>query len=232
MASRFWGGSSSEEEDSDHSDASDVEMKTVKTSASRWAIDSDSDSEDEVRVVRSAKDKAFSHMEKSCLMLTNAIKINDWSTILSEFDPLMKQCEKAKNVISQQGFPTFFLKMMCALDDCMQATMGDKPAQKKMSKENSKSFIRMKGKVKKQVAIMNKVLTAYRENPHESEVEESSSEEESDEDSDSDSDESVDVSDNDVNKDAHKEANDSDDDSDDGSDEEKVSGTVTERRGW
>ncbi|RLN70556.1 hypothetical protein BBJ28_00017148, partial [Nothophytophthora sp. Chile5] len=193
MASRFWAGGSSSEEESDVSDVSDVEtsQQQQQRAASRWAVQSDSDSEEEVRVVKSAKDKALENMEKCCLSIRNHIKINDWTQILAEFDALAKHQDKAKNVLAaQKTLPPFYLRTMVALEDFLAEKVKNKAEQKKMSKENSKALIRMKGKLKKHLEPIKAQVEDFRKNPVDSSEEESSSsseesssEESSDEDS-------------------------------------------------
>ncbi|ETO76956.1 hypothetical protein F444_07828 [Phytophthora nicotianae P1976] len=184
MASRFWAGSSSSEEESDVSDVSDVEtsQQQAARAASRWAVQSDSESDEEVRVVKSAKDKALENMERNCTGIKNHMKINDWTQIQTEFDELAKQLERAKKTITT--LPVFYLRTMVALEDFLAEKVKNKAEQKKMSKENSKALIRMKGKLKKQLEPMRKQIDDFRANPvdsSEEEESESSSESSSDE---------------------------------------------------
>jgi hypothetical protein len=60
MSNRFWAGSSSSDAGSASSEDSEIEANTKAPVASRWAIESESDSDEEVRVVLSAK--AFAHV--------------------------------------------------------------------------------------------------------------------------------------------------------------------------
>jgi translation initiation factor 3 subunit C len=179
MASRFWAGSSSSEEESDVSDVSDVETSQQQQAraASRWAVQSDSDSEEEVRVVKSAKDKALENMENKCSGIKNHMKINDWTQIQTEFDDLVKLLERAKK--SLNALPTFYLRTMVALEDFLGEKVKNKAEQKKMSKENSKALIRMKGKIKKQLEPIRKQIDDFRANPVDSSEDESSSSSES-----------------------------------------------------
>lgn len=54
------------------------------------------ESEDEVRVVRSAKDKAWDEMKEKVGKINNALKINDWTIVEGEFDELSKRIEAKK----------------------------------------------------------------------------------------------------------------------------------------
>ncbi|KAI9922972.1 hypothetical protein PsorP6_001495 [Peronosclerospora sorghi] len=64
-------------------------------------------SAEEVRVVKSAKDKALEQMERNCMGIKNDMKINDWTQIPSEFDELVKLVERARTTMP--SLPTFFL---------------------------------------------------------------------------------------------------------------------------
>lgn len=227
MASRFWAGGSSSEEESDHSSDSEIEtsQQQQQRAASRWAVQSDSDSDEEVRVVKSGKDKALEAIERACDAIKNHIKINDWTKILSEFDALEKHLLKAKNVLSAQGNPKFYIRTMVMLEDFLNEKAKNKADQKKMSKENSKALIRMKGKLKKHLEGIQGDVTKFRANPESSSESESESESESDSDDDdsseaaSDDDESVSAksSSEAASDDDDEEGSDDDEDSDDGS---------------
>ena len=92
--SRFWAGASSASEsddsDSEKSSSSD-EQAAKKKVENRWAMDSDSESEEENRRVVSAKDKAWISMESDVKTLRNSIKNNDWARIQEVFDELNKK---------------------------------------------------------------------------------------------------------------------------------------------
>lgn len=49
-----------------------------------------------MRVVRSAKDKAWDEMKEKVGKITNALKINDWTIVEGEFDELSKRIEAKK----------------------------------------------------------------------------------------------------------------------------------------
>lgn len=75
--------SDSDEEDSDSDSSSDEEGG--KTGANRFlreaSEDSESDEEDKVTVVKSAKDKRYDELEGTIRLIENAEKINDWGVI-------------------------------------------------------------------------------------------------------------------------------------------------------
>ncbi|RHY28935.1 hypothetical protein DYB32_005586 [Aphanomyces invadans] len=140
MASRFWGGSSSESGSDNESSGSEVE--DVKLQANRWDVDSESESDDDVRVVVSAKDKALQALQLSVDSIKRFLKIHDWSKIQTEFDAMAKQMDnaKAKQAIAQNGFPKYYIRCMAQLEDEVTDKLKNK-SDKKMSKENSKALI-------------------------------------------------------------------------------------------
>lgn len=167
------------------------------------------ESEDEVRVVKSQKDKAWESIRDCVTRMRSAMKINDWSSLHDEFELLGKQIEKSKMLIMKEGLPKFYIKMLVDLEEFVTATAKDKEAQKKMKPLVLRSFNRMKLVVKKHNKNYETEIQDCRDHPEnyvEEVVEESSSEEESSDSSDSD--ESSDSSDE----------SDSDEDSDEESD--------------
>jgi hypothetical protein len=82
--SRFWGGDDSDsnsDSESDSGSESDTEKKDDNKRV--WDIESDSDSDDDVREVKSAKDRAFEDLKKLVDATRNKIKTGDWSGIQS-----------------------------------------------------------------------------------------------------------------------------------------------------
>ncbi|KAI9918704.1 hypothetical protein PsorP6_011827 [Peronosclerospora sorghi] len=86
-------------------------------------------------------------MERNCTGIKNHMKINDLTQIQSEFDELVKLVERARKTMP--SLPTFFLQTMVALEDFLAEKVKNRAEQKKMSKENRKALIQMKGKLKK-----------------------------------------------------------------------------------
>lgn len=223
--SKFWAQSSSDEESEVESSSSEEEVRRPTTTGNRWAFDSDSDSEDEKRVVKSAKEKTWESMKTSIGKLRNAMKIHDWSEIQNYFDALTREYEKPKTraTVAAEGNPAFFIKLLADLEDFLNETVRDKAAQKKMKPANVRAFNRMKLNLKKHNKNFEEEILRFREHPEEFQVEEeesdeSGSESDSDDSSDSDSD-SDDDSDSDASEDEDEDEG-SDDDSESGSDDD------------
>lgn len=71
-----------EEEEEDVSSSSDEGGKTGQSKFLRDAVSSDeSEDEDKVTIVKSAKDKRLEELEAVVRVIQNALKINDWSSI-------------------------------------------------------------------------------------------------------------------------------------------------------
>jgi len=169
MSSRFWAGgdsSDSDKSEDENSTSSDESGPvTNKPGASRWAVESDSDSEDEVRVVKSAKEKAWDSMKETVAKIKNHMKINDWNGIQTNFEDVNKQIEKAKTLLVADGPPPFYIRLLAELEDFLAETLKDKDAQKKMNGPNARSLNRMKLLVRKHNKSYEEAIAAYRENP-------------------------------------------------------------------
>ncbi|CAK4647880.1 hypothetical protein LEN26_016758 [Aphanomyces euteiches] len=214
MASRFWAGSSSESGSDNESAGSEVE--DVKLQANRWDVDSESESDDDTRVVVSGKDKALQALQLSVDSIKRFLKNYDWSKVQTEFDGMAKQLEnaKAKQAIAASGYPKYYIRCMAELEDEILEKLKNK-SDKKLSKENSKALIRMKGKIKKHNESIAKELIAYRDDPSAFASDEDESDEDSDEDSDDDEDDDDEDEDEDEDDDEDEDEDDDDDDEDD-----------------
>lgn len=166
------------------------------------------DSGDEVRVVKSQKQRAFESITETINKLKNAKKNGDWPLIQDEFNNANKQIDKSKVLILQHGIPPAYIKMLAEVEDLVQATLKDKEAVKKMKPVVAKSLNQMKLQIKKHNENYKTEIADFRANPEKyEEVEESdSSSDESNQDSDSD---------DDSDKDSDSDDSDEDSDSDD-----------------
>ncbi len=179
MASRFWAAASDDSEEQTESEATETSEDESSSSdsssergPSRFLVgDSDSESEDERRVIRSAKDKRYEELQGACDELRNKMHINDWASILSQFVKLNQAVEKLQKVLQQQVVPRRYIKALVDLEDFVNKTFGDRDARKKMSTANAKSFSTMRQRLKKHNMTFKDQIDAFRANPESSEEE-------------------------------------------------------------
>mmetsp|Transcript_33430 Transcript_33430/g.84725 ORF Transcript_33430/g.84725 Transcript_33430/m.84725 type:complete len:947 (-) Transcript_33430:272-3112(-) len=209
MSSKFWAASSDDEDEEKTASGSEDESSSSSSGSSSSGSDSDSDSsssgsdssseggdgparflagssdsdsDDERRVVKSAKDKSLSDLAACCDEMRNKMKINDWSSIQTLFDELNKRldkCQKYQGV----GVPRSYVRMLVELEDFLTETLANKDVKKKMSKTNAQALNTMRQRVKKHTPTYAELMAKHRENPEstEEEPEDESSEEESEE---------------------------------------------------
>ena len=219
--SKFWGGADSSSDDSSSDDSSVSSSDSSRggggAGANKWVMESDSDSSDEERVVKSAKDRAFETFEAHVKSIRNAMRIKDFNKVQAEFEALNKAIAKGKAIINQHGgIPRFYIRLLCDLEVYIKTCLADKASFKKLSASNGRALNRMKLTLRKHNAQYATVMEEYRKNPtvssSESEAEESSS------DSDSESEAADSDSDSDSDDDSSSSSSSSDDDSASGSD--------------
>ncbi|KAL1975881.1 hypothetical protein VTN31DRAFT_4273 [Thermomyces dupontii] len=141
---------SSEEETESESESSEEET-TGRTGASRFMRDvsdsEESEDEDRVTVVKSAKDKRWEELEAIVKSIENAEKINDWAVIATEFDKLNRHIPKISTVGPP---PKIYIKTIADLEDFMNETIAkQKVSTKKMNASNAKGLNAVKQKIKK-----------------------------------------------------------------------------------
>mmetsp|Transcript_12641 Transcript_12641/g.19100 ORF Transcript_12641/g.19100 Transcript_12641/m.19100 type:complete len:909 (+) Transcript_12641:39-2765(+) len=172
--SRFWGGSSSESTESDYSSSSgSSDEYGVGEFANKYAYSSSSG--DEVRVVRSHKDKQLDFIREQHSKLSSALEDNDWENVLSEYETLMKQEKTIKKKVGE--LPPSFYRCLVLCDDSVLAT---KPKQLKACDGRAKrAFNAMKQRMRK-LKMHKPGMKAYRENPIVSDEGESSDEKSND----------------------------------------------------
>ncbi|OJJ84739.1 translation initiation factor eIF3 core subunit c [Aspergillus glaucus CBS 516.65] len=157
----------SSEEDSDVEDAeadSDDEEAGGKTGANAFLKDvsesEESEDEEKVTVVKSAKDKRLEELENTVRLIENAEKIGDWAVISAEFDKLNRQIVK----IAQAGpTPKVYIKTVADLEDFVTETIAkQKTSAKKMNQSMSKGFNAVKQRIKKNNKEYATLVDKYR----------------------------------------------------------------------
>ncbi|CAG8453987.1 9758_t:CDS:10 [Paraglomus brasilianum] len=169
MSSRFFRGGSESESESEESLTSDEELSDdlseeesedeterqpiaagAKGRFIRGVVSDSDDSADEVkRVVKSAKDKKLEEIETSVRSIENAMKINDWAVISTEFDKLNKIL--AKGPVSPK-----------------EKDAKEKDAKKKMNAIQAKAMVTMKQKIRKNNRLYEDQIAKWREDTPES----------------------------------------------------------------
>lgn len=84
---------------------------------------SDSESEEERRVVKSAKEKAVEELQAVCNEIRNKMHISDWAAIQTLFDKLNKQLEKTQKATGALGVPRPYIKLLVELEDFLNKTL-------------------------------------------------------------------------------------------------------------
>lgn len=195
--SRFWGG----ESDGSDSDGSDSSSKssgageaaagkpvTAGKGAGRFAVESDSESEEENRVAKSVKDRTWEGLQVIIKAVNNHLKINSWVSLQegegqpppsvrgcagvvtcvsscrrAEVDKLIRAQERAITVIAKEGLPRFFVRALVDLEDAVSGV--SKADTKTMSQANAKAYTRVKQTMKKYAEKFTAQIAAYRATP-------------------------------------------------------------------
>lgn len=153
---------SDEEEEEEESSSDDDGGRFGASKFLKDQVSSDeSEDEDKVTVVRSAKDKRLEELETIERLIDNAVKINDWSTISTEFDKLNRQVTKA---IIDNKPPKSYVKAIADLEDFTNETLAkQKVSTKKFNATNSRGLNAMKQKVRKNNKEYTTEIERYRE---------------------------------------------------------------------
>ena len=84
---------------------------------------SDSESEDERRVVKSAKAKASEELVNICNEIRGNMDGNEWAAIQTLWDKLHKQVDKLKKTSGMLGTPRPYVKILADLEDFLNQTL-------------------------------------------------------------------------------------------------------------
>lgn len=190
MTSRFFAAGSSDSESSGSDDSSSYSSDDKGNQQNQWVALSDSDSsEDEVRVVKSGKERALETFQTLISSIKTAMKKRDYFEIQTQFDELSKAMIKAKQYLAD-GVPRPLVRILCELEDYITERLKDKEQFKKLSARQGRALNRMKLTLKKHNKAYEVVMNAYRQNPTVSDSEADSSDQDESKDSGSSSDES------------------------------------------
>lgn len=120
-----------------------------------------SDSEDEKKVVKSAKEKYIDEIESLIDQIETFSMVEEWIKLNSEFEKLLKLIPKH----SQFGIaiPRNFVKVLCAVDDSINNQ--SKEALKLLPPSQSKALTMVKQKVKKEMKNYTELIDLYRSDP-------------------------------------------------------------------
>ncbi|KAF6221811.1 hypothetical protein HO133_001779 [Letharia lupina] len=156
---------SSEEEEASEEEASSSSDEGGKSGVSKFLRDvassDESEDEDKVTVVKSAKDKRLEELEGVVKVIDNASKIGDWSTIATEFDKLNRQVTK---ITASEKAPKVYVKTISDLEDLMnEAIAKQKVSTKKMNATNARGLNVMKQKIKRNNKDYTTEIEKYRE---------------------------------------------------------------------
>jgi hypothetical protein len=171
--SRFWVGSGSDDSDSasDDSDSSNDSIDdnnanaNAKKDGNRWVdFSDDSDSDDSVRVVKSAKERSLEAFTMHIQNLRSFMKQRDFKGIQSEFEELSKAMVKAKKVLAA-GVPRQLVRILVDLEDFVKECLEDKVAFKKLTPNQGRALNRMKLTLHKHNKPYQVVIDHYRKNP-------------------------------------------------------------------
>ncbi|MCJ1410785.1 Translation initiation factor 3 subunit c [Ptychographa xylographoides] len=156
----------SEEEESEDDEESSSDEEGGKTGISKFLknaelSDGDSSDSDTPKVVKSAKNKRLEELDGVIKLIDNAIKINDWSSISTEFDKLNRQVVK---IAGSEKAPKQYIKTVADLEDFMNETIAkQKVSTKKMNATNAKGLNAMKQKIKRNNREYATEIDKYRE---------------------------------------------------------------------
>ncbi|TFK75262.1 hypothetical protein BDN72DRAFT_508244 [Pluteus cervinus] len=158
--------SDSESDDDDDSDSSsDADRPAQRRSTLPQVGDADDTSDEDegrrsgVRIL-SAAQRRREEMESTGRAIENALKINDWVAIQTEFDKLLRMTQRQSNV--SEPVPPVFYKIALNLEGSLAAALPSEEAKKKLS---AKARTAVKQKVKRVIREKDTEFKQYQEDP-------------------------------------------------------------------
>jgi len=220
VASKFWDADESESSSSSSDSDSEPEQKAPQQQAGksgrapmgRWAEESSSEDEKPQRIApRSHTDKRYAQIKEIVKQMKNHIKIDDFSSLLTDYSSLVTNTEKLKNFTGGQnndGNPGFFIKALALLDGFVKKHH-EEGSTKTMTKNKARQFQTLRAKLRKGNQVYEDDLTRYEEHP--SEFEDDEADDEAEASGDDDSSDSSSAASSDAEDDDGKDKGDSDD---------------------
>ncbi|CAG9465850.1 unnamed protein product [Pedinophyceae sp. YPF-701] len=183
MASKFWGGGSSSEEESQYSESesgwsesgsgsssssessssasSSSSSSSSEGGAARFLAGSDSDTDSEdgwggKRTVKSKRTKGLEAVQQARDEITNAAAAGDWAAVSGSFDRLLQLAERAQ-APSALGVvpapPRAFIAALVELDAEVSGALADEDARKSMNRPQAKALNVMKQRIRKAMGV-------------------------------------------------------------------------------
>ncbi|KIK03540.1 hypothetical protein K443DRAFT_676715 [Laccaria amethystina LaAM-08-1] len=151
------------------SDSSDSESEESTDTDSEAGPEGDGDETDDegerpgVRIM-SAQEKRLKEMEATGKVMDNALKINDWVAISTEFDKLVRMIQRQHNV--SEPIPPFYVRTLVNLESSVNNALAkEKESKKKMNATNAKALTAMKQKIKRAIKEYETDVKKYLEDP-------------------------------------------------------------------
>ena len=167
-----WSNDDDSDSDSD-SDDSDAPPRGrsyfLKKDFLKGGNDSDSDSGDEKKIVKSAKEKYLDELLNLSNNIENLSMVEEWVKIGNEFDKLFKLAYKHNQY--HILIPRSYIKAISILDDLINKSKNDDDDEeennnkKVLSSSESKSLNILKQKIKREVKTYNDEVLTYKKDP-------------------------------------------------------------------
>ncbi|CAE6398075.1 unnamed protein product [Rhizoctonia solani] len=159
--------SSTDTSESSGEESENSEGSGKKTKRSRFVGGGDSETDpgsDIPRIVKSAKDRRQDELQAIGNSIDNALKINDWNAINTEFDKMLRLVQRQTNL--SDPVPSFFIELLKSLEnDITEAQNREKTATKKMNATNARALNGMKQKLRKSTKEYETAIKSFDENP-------------------------------------------------------------------
>jgi translation initiation factor 3 subunit C len=170
--SRFFrrGGDSDSDSDSSSGGSSeDANVPQQRAGGGRFAFsDSESDSEDEKRVVISKDDKAKEGLNTAIKEIRNAKGIEDWSKVYDKFVELNKVIKKSHPL---GNVPGLYIRVIAELEQEAVLAFRNKDAFNKMDKSKQQALKNLKQKVIKHNEDFKDKIADFKNNPNDKKYE-------------------------------------------------------------